>query len=70
MVRRLQKLSGELVYKEGQQQVFFKRVHQYVAKKTKDEDTKAGTREPRVLCRVSRLLRAPVAKKWWTKKNS
>ena len=33
------------MYKEGQQQAFFKRVHQYVARKTKDEDTKAGTRE-------------------------
>ena len=44
LVRRLQRLSGELVCKEGQQQAFFKRVHQYCVK-TKAEDSKAGTRE-------------------------
>ena len=27
LVRRLQKLTGALVYKEGQEQLFFKRVH-------------------------------------------
>ena len=45
LINRLQSLSGELVFSEGQKQQFFRRVHAYIAKKEKADDSKVEKRE-------------------------
>ena len=49
LVGRLQSLSGELVYTEGQEQEFFKRVYKYIQSKAKAEDSKQDITIMRIL---------------------